>query len=220
VIAALGWATAAALAVALVRLRRRLELVARAEHELRGPLTAFALAVDSARSTSAGRRLAVVLDSELERARGALADLVAARRGQTVAVSRERLRMDRLMRSAAAAWEPAARAAGRRVSVRSTAGAAVVRGDRARLSQALGNVMSNAVEHGGGDVSVLARRLRDRVRIEVENEVRARNGAGGGDRGRGLSIAADAAAESGATLTSAIGPRRALSILEIPLDER
>src|SRR5438874_2035287 len=78
----MGWVVAGGLALVALRLRLRLELVARAEHELRGPLTAFSLALDAARGTVAGRRLAVVLDAELARARAGLADLAAARRGR------------------------------------------------------------------------------------------------------------------------------------------
>src|SRR3954468_12938089 len=78
----MGWLVAGGLAVVAVRLRLRLERVARAEHELRGPLTAFGLALDAARGTPAGRRLAVVLDAELARARAGLADLAAARSGR------------------------------------------------------------------------------------------------------------------------------------------
>src|SRR4051812_15801387 len=88
---ALGWALARSY-------RRRLELVARAEHELRGPLTAFSLALDAARGTHPGRRLAVVLDAELARARAGLADLSAARSGRRAAPVREPVRVDRLLR--------------------------------------------------------------------------------------------------------------------------
>jgi signal transduction histidine kinase len=215
-----GWIAAAALALVVVRLRRRLELVARAEHELRGPLTAFSLALDAARGTVAGRRLAMVLDAELARARAGLADLSAARRGQRAAPVREPVRVDLLLRSSAAAWEPAAaRLGGRRVRVRSTAGLAVVAGDRSRIAQALGNVMANAVEHGAGDVSVVARREADRLRIEVTNAtLSGETVAPGPDRGRGLDIAADAAADTGGTLTTAVGRRRAVAVLDLPLE--
>jgi signal transduction histidine kinase len=214
----MGWLVAAALGVAVIRLRRRLELVARAEHELRGPLTAFALGLDAARGSSAGRRLAAVLDAELARARAGLADLAAARQGRRAAPEREPVRVDRLLRSSAAAWAPAAQAAGRRLRMRSTAGRTVVRGDRSRLAQALGNVMANAVEHGDGDVSVHATREADRLRIEVTNPTGDRNGLPDRGRGRGLSIAADAAADGGGTLTTAVGPRRASAILDLPLE--
>jgi signal transduction histidine kinase len=247
--AASGWLVAAAMLVLVLRLRARLELVARAEHELRGPLTAFSLALDAARGTSAGRRLRVVLEAELARARKGLADLSAARSGRRAEPVVERVRVDRLLRSSAAAWERG----GRRVSVRSDAGLAVVAGDRGRLAQALGNVISNAVEHGTGDVTAVASRTRDRVRIEVTNatapasagdgEPDAPSGGGadaaaasdretdraadadtdgGGaaavERGRGLDIAAEAAAELGGTLSSAIGPRRARTVIELPIE--
>src|SRR3954471_2276444 len=171
----MGWLVAGWLAAVVVRLRLRLELVARAEHELRGPLTAFALALDAARGTTAGRRLALVLDAELARARAGLADLTAARTGRRAVYVSSPVAVDRLLRSSAAAWG---------ARVQAGAGSAVVRADRTRLASALGNVLSNAAEHGDGEVSVEARRVRDRVRIEVTNSV----------RGRGLAIAADAAA--------------------------
>jgi two-component system OmpR family sensor kinase len=234
-----GWLVAAALLLYVLRLRARLELVARAEHELRGPLTAFGLALDAARGTPAGRRLRVVLDAELARARVGLADLAAARCGRRAEPVVERVRVDALLRSSAAAWEPAARARGRRVRVHSEgAGLAVVAGDRSRLAQALGNVISNAVEHGSGDVTAVATRSADRLRIEVTNAVAA-GGAGASaatpvgsaaaagvgsapdhdrDRGRGLEIAADAAADLGGSLNSAIGPRRARTVIDLPIE--
>ena len=181
----MGWLLAGGLAAVVVRLRLRLELVARAEHELRGPLTAFALALDAARGTAAGRRLALMLDAELARARAGLADLAAARSGRQVAPVRSQVLVDRLLRSSAAAWG---------ATVRSGAGSAVVRADPTRLASALGNVLSNAAEHGDGEVSVATRRLGDRVRIEVTNPV----------RGRGLGIAADAVASSGGRLVTAV----------------
>jgi signal transduction histidine kinase len=214
-----GWLAAAALTVVALRLRGRLELVARAEHELRGPLTAFGLALHGARATPAGRRLALVLDAEVARARAGLADLSAARRGRRAEAAREPVRADALLRSSGAAWDAAARVAGRRVRVRSSAGAAIVRGDRARLAQALGNVMANAVEHGEGDVSVEAWRSTDRLRIEVTNATRGAMAQPPGDRGRGLDIAADAAADSGGSLRAAIGPHRARAVLDLPLEQ-
>src|SRR5205085_5891125 len=115
----MGWLVAGALATLVVRLRLRLELVARAEHELRGPLTAFALALDAARGTPAGRRLALVLDAELARARAGLADLAAARSGSRAAPLPAAVPVERLLRSSAAAW-------GARVRPGAGAGGAVV----------------------------------------------------------------------------------------------
>jgi signal transduction histidine kinase len=221
----LGWLVAGLMGWMVLRLQRRLELVARAEHELRGPLTAFGLALDAARGTPAGRRLRVVLDAELARARAGLADLAAARTGRRAEPVVEPVRVEGLLRSAAAAWEPAALAGGRRVRVRSDAGLAVVLGDRTRIAQALGNVISNAVEHGSGDVTAVATRSADRVRIEVTNAVAAADGRrlhlatpAHTDRGRGLEIAADAAADVGGSLSSAVGPRRARTVIDFPIE--
>ncbi|MBA3306938.1 MAG: hypothetical protein H0U25_13600, partial [Thermoleophilaceae bacterium] len=53
-----GWLMAAGLAAAVLRLRRRLELVAQAEHELRGPATALGLAAAAMRREPGGLRRA------------------------------------------------------------------------------------------------------------------------------------------------------------------
>src|SRR3954470_11104154 len=181
----MGWLVAGWLAAVVGRVGLRLELVSRAEHELRGPLTAFSLALDAARGTSAGRRLALVLDAELARTRAGLADLSAARSGRRTAPAPTAVPVDRLLRSSAAAWGAKGHVG---------AGNAMVRADRSRLASALGNLLSNAAEHGDGEVSIQARRLRDRLRIEVTNPV----------RGRGLDIAADAAADAGGRLVTAV----------------
>lgn len=173
------WALVLVLALWVLRLRRRLELVARAEHELRGPLTAFGLALESARR---GLRVGHALDSELARARVALVDLTAARRGRRARVLPRRFDLERLARSAAAAW-------GARVEWR--AGPVPVVCDERRVAQALGNLLANAVEHGAGEVTVRGVERGGYLQLVVANE----------ERGRGLAIAADAARDAGATLT-------------------
>ena len=169
-----GWLVAALLLVTVLRLRRRLELVARAEHELRGPLTAFGLALQ--------RVDAPAVEAELARARAALADLTAARHGRRAAARPRPVDLQRLVRSSSAAW-------GARVDWR--AGPARVVADPGRLSQALGNLLANAAEHGDGAVTVSARRSGSRVRVRVANP----------ERGRGLPIATAAAADAGARLS-------------------
>jgi signal transduction histidine kinase len=178
-----GWVLAFALALDAARLRRRLELVARAEHELRGPLAAFALGLEAARR---GRPVAGVLDAELERARCALADLTAARRGRRASPAPRPVALERLVRSSAAAW-------GARLDWR--AGAVRVDADAGRIAQALGNLLSNSVEHGEGEVVVRATRgpAAHGVRLEIAS----------GDRGRGLSIATAAAHDAGGRLALA-----------------
>lgn len=187
---------AVSLGVAVVRLRRRLELVARAEHELRGPLTAFALAAERACRSGDPGSLRGALDSELARAQVALADLGAARHGRRAAAdSAEVVCLAELTRAAVAAWAPHAR-------VEWEAGASRVCADRGRLAQALGNLLANAVEHGAGDIHVRAQRLGAGVRVELRN-------AAGAGRGRGLKIARAAARDAGGSL--------AVATLDLPL---
>ena len=158
----------------------RLRLVAEAEHELRNPLQVLALA--------AGPEL----QPELDRARVALADLAAARTGRRADADAEVVQLDRVVWRAAAASDLAARRVGGGVHLDWSAGPIAVRANRGRISQALTNLLSNAVEHGGGQVRVVGRRTRDGVRIEVRD-----NG-----RGHGLAVAAKAVRDAGGELTA------------------
>ena len=182
----IGWIVAALLAWRAELLRRRLEAVGDAEHELRGALTAFGFVPE--------------LASEMERARAALAELTAARHGGVRPTASEPVVLERVARSAAAAWEPAARALGRRIEMQWDAGAVRMPLDRGRFAQALGNLLANAVEHGSGPIALRATRTQGRVRLEVANGV---------DRGRGLGIATRAVEECGGTL--------ALAAIDLPL---
>src|SRR3954454_1797061 len=83
----------------VVELRRRLELVARAEHELRGPVAVVSLAAERMRREPAGRRYGHALDTELERLRAGLGDLSAARAGRRRAGRPRRSELEPLVRS-------------------------------------------------------------------------------------------------------------------------
>jgi signal transduction histidine kinase len=222
----------AALAVVLVavtrlELRRRRELVARACHELRGPLTAAHLALHAAgrHGDAAPGRLAAI-DLELERAGVALDDLAAARRGRRAPDRDEPVDVGDLLAYQAATWRIVAGLFGCRVELVEPDRDAVVRGDRLRLAQAVANLVANALEHGTGRVELLARSTGDRVRIEVADEgpglpapvgdlTRRRRG-GRGRRGRGLAIAADIADRHGGRLVAAPSSRGARVALELP----
>lgn len=166
---AAGWLLAAALVVAVGRLRRRLELVARADHELRGPAMALGLVVAALRREPGGIPRALAFESELERMRMGLSDLEAARRGRRGEPARHEVGLELLARGTAAGWGPAALAAGRRLRFRWDGGPALVRADAGRLAQALGNIVANAVEHGSGPVELRGRRMGDRVVVEVRD---------------------------------------------------
>jgi signal transduction histidine kinase len=181
----------------------RMLLVAEAEHELRGPLQALALAADM----EAPRAGAVDMRADLERARMALADLSAARSGRRADADAEPIRLDRLVWRAAAASDLAARRVGGGVHLDWSAGPVTVHANRGRLSQALGNVLSNAVEHGGGQIRVTGRRTKRGVRVEVQDS----------GRGHGLAITAKAVRDSGGSLTAAKAGSGTAVAIDLPL---
>jgi signal transduction histidine kinase len=233
-----GWLAALGVAAAWrIALARRMELVARACHELRGPLTAAQLALRLAAhgsptgAPSSPRRgpLAAV-DLELGRAGLALADLDAAQRGARAGGHVESFALAPLLADAVAAKRPSAWAERVKLRLEPPPASVVLRGDRLRLAQACGNLLANAIEHGGGEVVLRARASRHTVRIEVLDEGpglpapvpelirRARGGRG--LRGRGLAIAEEAAARYGGRLASAPSERGARLVLELPIPSR
>ena len=236
-----GWLAALGVAAAWrIALARRMELVARACHELRGPLTAARLALrlathgESPGAPSTARRgvggILSSVDLELGRAGLALADLDAAQRGARAGDRVESFALAPLLAAAAAAWRPKAWAEGAILRLEPPPAGVVLRGDRLRLAQACGNLLSNAIEHGGGEIVLQARASRHTVRIEVlddgpglpapVSELIRRPRGGRGLRGRGLAIAADAAARYGGRLAAAPSERGARLVLELPIPAR
>jgi len=230
-----GWAIAAGLRA---RQRRRDELMARACHELAGPLQAADLALHQARREASaarvratggpggasGPRLAAI-DLELRRAARALEDLDAARAGRRARDHAGVVDVGCLLAQQALTWQSAARSRGR--SVRVCAGSGLlVRGDLVRLAQAVGNLLANALEHGSGAIELRAERRDRAVRIEVADhgtglpkplpELRRHARAGRGHRGRGLAITADIAARHGGRLLSAPTTAGARLAIELP----
>ena len=214
-------------AIAGLELRRRRELVARACHELRGPLTAAHLALHCGmrRGDTPPARLAAI-DHELGRAAVALDDLAAARRGRRGPDRSEPVDVGDLLAHQARTWRMVEGAFGCRVELAEPRSGAVVRGDRVRLAQAVSNLVANALEHGDGRVRLQARAQDDRVRIEVADEgpglpvavgdLTRRARAGRGRRGRGLAIAADIADRHGGRLVAAPTAHGARVALELP----
>jgi two-component system OmpR family sensor kinase len=238
-LAIVGWmaAVVAALAGWHAGAGRR-ELVTRACHELRGPLTAARLGIESGvrrGEFSIDRMRAVEL--ELDRAALALEDLgVAFERhrlpgpdgapghGLTIRGTAVSHIGDVASRSAEA-WRPFAMTHGVQLRVTS-ASTALVRCDRRRLAQAAGNLIANAIEHGGGVVDVRTREDGDSVRLEVLDDgpglpapvAQITRGARGGRgaRGRGLAIATEIADQHGGRISCAPSERGARMVLELP----
>ena len=207
-----------------LELSRRGRLVARACHELRGPLTAAGLALHAAARD--GRAPLGAVELELRRAALALEDLQAARAGRRGAHAAETVDIARLLAVQGDTWRAVARACRRDLRVSGPPCAVVVRGDRVRLAQAIANLVANALEHGSGVVVLSARPSAGRVRLEVADEgpglpapvdrLLARAGGAGARRGHGLAVAADVAARHGGRLVASAGEGGARVALELP----
>jgi signal transduction histidine kinase len=210
----------------------RMERVARACHELRGPITAARLGLElGARVGELSPARLRAIDAELGRASLALEDLAGARAALPPAAPvDEVVDVRELLINSVEAWRPAAAAAGKQIRLQCDDGVADVPGDRHRLAQATGNLIANAIEHGGAKVEVSGTFDPAGARIEVIDDGpglpapiaelirRARNGWGA--HGRGLAIAAGIAAGHGGRLRAAPGRRGARLVLELPLPDR
>lgn len=249
-----GWLVAIAGVGAAVAARYRTaslgEAVARACHELRGPLAAARLGLELSRRGGqlADARLRVI-ELELGRATLALEDLseacdaAATRRRPVTGIRGEPVDVAQLLVDLVQAWEGPARARGVEMALAGSGATPVVHGERLRLAQAVGNLIANAVEHGGGVVAVSWHAAPATVRIEVsdrgdglpapvaelarrprlrwptprrERPGRARHRAGS-RHGHGLAIASAIAARHGGRLAAAPSDQGARLVLELPL---
>jgi two-component system sensor histidine kinase MtrB len=177
------------------------ELIARAEHELRGAATALALACETLRRDPAAGGHAAMIDAQLDRLRAGLEDLDAARRGigsrgePANEPHREPVELSTLTRAASRPWA---------TSFEWEGGSAPANLDRRRFAKALGNVLANAAEHGSGEIRVTGRAHNGGVRLQVRN------------RGRGLLIASEAAEQLGGSLSFEIVDDTAVATLDLP----
>jgi signal transduction histidine kinase len=142
----------------------------RALHELRRPLQALLLVEErsgrpAAAPPSASRR------GLLELATSALQELDGTVNGDAPARPERRFSCREAVMACLERWRSQAAPAGG-IRVYWDAGPAVVEGDAARLAQALDNLLSNAIEHGGPPVVVTGARVTGRIRITIANGVR------------------------------------------------
>lgn len=227
-----GWVAAGVVAAMMIALRRmlgsRMEAVARACHELRGPLTAARLGLSFGSrcgELSADRLRAI--DTELGRATLALQDLADVRHGGSRIRELERVDLPALQADCVHAADGLANEWGAGIAQTWDGPPVFVWGDRLRLAQALGNLIANAIEHGGGAVEVRGVVGESVVRIEVSDGgpglpvpiARLTRGArrGRGARGRGLAIAAAIVKTHGGRVITAPAQRGARVVLELPL---
>jgi signal transduction histidine kinase len=227
-----GWLAASGAGIIAGAVRRgragRMESVARACHELRGPLTAARLGLQlGARTGELSPARLRAIDLELGRAALALEDLDSAgRRGAGRSRALEPVDLRGLVADSAEAWRAAATARGVELQVTWSGAAPAVWGDRLRLAQAIGNLIANAIEHGGVMVEVCGVGEPGRVRIEVldrgpglpapVSELARRPHGGRGRRGRGLAIATEIVAAHGGRLAAAPCAQGARLVMELP----
>ena len=132
--------------------------LADASHELRTPLTALRGNVAHLARHGATPALVADLEADAERLAQLADDLLALSREEAALPPAEDLSLDEL------AWK----VAGEGVTVH--AEPVLVRGDRAALERALGNLIENAHRHGRGEVTVTVAAHDGLARLSVEDE--------------------------------------------------
>jgi signal transduction histidine kinase len=181
------------------------ERAVRVAHEVRGPLTAAHLAVHgAARRGEIAPVLVAALGLELRRAARALEDPAAACPAD--------IDLHALLTCQLRTWRDVAAAHGATLSLEPGPGTALVHADALRLAQATGNVVANAIEHGGGAITIRTVRIGERIRVEVADggpglpasvaELARRPRAGHGTRGRGLAITRTVLAHCGGRISA------------------
>ncbi len=210
-----GWPLGVSLAAILVgdrvrRARRRVALN-RALHELRRPLQTLALAPSLPGKTPA--------PAAAELALVALDDLDHQINGSACTLSRRPVCCRALVESAVERWRGPAADARRSVELRWRAGTVMMMADPHRVSQALDNLLVNAIEYGGLRIRVEASMGDRRVRISVSNlalRLRARPRRDP-RRGHGLRVVASIAAAHGGRFLVQQPDGAWVAVLELPL---
>ncbi|MEI6663418.1 MAG: hypothetical protein WCL20_03845 [Actinomycetes bacterium] len=194
----------------IVTCRRRWRRdVADAIHEIRRPLSAIRLGIAAAaRHPGAPLGILTSLDSELVRAASSL-DELGVSAGLASESNSERFSLAALAADLAAAWTPAAAAAGRKIELIKGA-SALVEADRNGIGQAGANLIANSIEHGSGPIaiSVVSNLGLHEIRVTDAGSSRtsAQQRLGKGQRrGAGLRISSSAAKRNGGRVTRGLG---------------
>jgi signal transduction histidine kinase len=221
---------AASLALVLtvqgMRAGRRRSALNEAMHELRRPLAAIALETSVSQSSGPS----ALQGSSLHLVSAALERLDHEINGESPPRFRRVVDLEPLVLSAVRRWQSRARLAGGSVKMRWGAGDALVAGDQLGLSQALDNLIVNAIEHGGPAIVVEGRCDGGRLRVSVLDSGRSsrpasRRGApaeviarlsGKRRHGHGLAVVRRVAAEHGGRFVLRRAAGGSVAALELP----
>jgi signal transduction histidine kinase len=222
VAAGLPFAASFALAGGITTLRegRRRSALNEAVHELRRPLQVLSLALPAESEAEKA------VDSSLRLAVAALDRLDREINGGTSATPTVSVSLGPLLEEAVRRWEARARLAGATLRLRWSGSVALVEGDGVALAQAVDNLISNAIDHGGGMVTVEGRRRGAWLLVSVRDSG-ARTRAprrpldlprrGGGRHGHGLRVVARVARSHGGGFSLRRSERGAEARLRLPL---
>jgi signal transduction histidine kinase len=215
-IAGATWPVALTMAAVVARDRvresRRRRALNERLHELRRPLQALTLAAQPS---------AVSGPDPLELALAALRDLDREVNGERAELRRRPVEARMLAIAAAERWRSRVAAAGRRIGVRWRCGDELADVDPVRVAQALDNLIANALEHGGGPITIEGARRGGRIELAVRDRgsrasrrVREKREV---QRGHGLRVTRSLARGNGGRLRLRTAGNGIVAALELPL---
>lgn len=147
--------------------QRERELVGDVSHQLRSRLTALQLRLDelATHPDPSARREATAALEQTEKLTAVLDELLdAARAARAAGAEVSDLREG--LTAVAEEWRPALKAAGRSLKVRVPEGL-LARVTPTRIREAVGALVDNAIQHGGGTVTLSARSAESSIVVEV-----------------------------------------------------
>jgi signal transduction histidine kinase len=149
--------------------QRERALVGDVSHQLRSRITALTLRLDelSTHPDPSARREALAALEQTEKLSEVLDELLEAARAARAAGA-EPMDLRSGLTEVADEWRPALEAAGRRLKLRVPEGL-LARVTPARIREAVGALVDNALRHGGGTVTISAREGANALVVEVSD---------------------------------------------------
>jgi signal transduction histidine kinase len=209
--------------ISALREGRRRTAMNEAVHELRRPLQALALSAPASDRVGA-------FESSLRLAAAAVDRLDCEINGRPAPELITAAPLRQLVESAVERWQVRASLEDRVVILEWQAGDPCLSGDADQLAQALDNLISNGLDHGSGEVTVVANQVDGVIRLVVANRKREKSVesrrqvrdlptriSGRSRHGHGLRIVRRVAACSGGSFRLRQRGDRCEALLELPL---